>query len=607
MKNERDSSNVMGSLTGGSPSGATMPSPAQQGLPPDVATRFSAWRLVAAAPALATALSAWLFALSAPPQDQGWLAWLAPIPFFWALLRTTLQAQRQLPLAAQRLTLKAPNAYRSAASLGFLHGFLYLLFLVPWFGAFSPGGYPVAAVYWGLLSAAVIAATVAVIRRAPVAIIPGVLASGWTVLEWLRAQGMLAFPWGTLAATQHKNLVILQMLDLSGAYGLSFLMALLAGAAATALQGAPGGIGRWGLGARGEKTTDGGGSETVAAHVAPSAQRPTPNALLGSVGVSWALGTLVLIGLLMVRSVWVMAGAKAPREKVRVALVQASESQKAAGAAVVCVSPLEEYESRTRTALQSGAELVVWPESACEGDAVNSPEVRRRLIDLLWGSKAHLLVGSFVDQPESGMTTNSSVMMSPRGRILGQYAKVLIVPFGEYLPFRPLLRWTERLGMPAQDVRAGDKWAPVPWERGKVGVSICFESAFGFISRMHVNQGANLLAVLTSDGWAGRDTAGLQHAAFAPLRAVETRRSVARAAATGVSQLIDPYGRPIQQLSMFKKGVVIGDLPLRTDITLYARLGDWPVALAWLVLVITYFRGYFRRRTGALATGFRNA
>lgn len=550
---------------------------------PNARNRLRLWGSLA--PTLATALSAGLFALAAPPQDQGWLAWLAPIPLFWALLRVTLQAQRATPHApvVPRVT---PRVLRSAASLAFLHGFLYLLFLAPWFGAFSPAGYPVAAVCWGLLSAVVLAGTMAVVRRAPLALVPAVLASGWTVVEWLRAQGMLAFPWGTLAATQYKNLVILQMLDLTGAYGLSFLMALLAGAAATALQGI-----------RESVKPQASGVELQSSATAHEAQRLTPDAvrvILGHVGLSWGVGTLVLIGLVMLRSVGVMAGAKTPREKVRVALVQASESRKAAGAAVVCVSPLADYETQTRAALQGGAELVVWPESACEADAVNDPTVRRRLIDLLWKSRAHLLTGSFVYHPDSGMTTNSAVMLAPQGRIVGQYAKVRIVPFGEYLPFRPLLRWTERLGMPPDDLRAGDKWTPVPWARGTVGVSICFESAFGYISRTYVNQGANLLAVLTSDGWAGRDMAGLQHAMFAPLRAVETRRSIARAAATGVSQLIDPYGRPVRELSMFKKGVVIGDLPLRTDRTLYSRLGDWPVALAWLILVGIYLRS--RRR-----------
>jgi apolipoprotein N-acyltransferase len=175
-------------------------------------------------------------------------------------------------------------------------------------------------------------------------------------------------------------------------------------------------------------------------------------------------------------------------------------------------------------------------------------------------------------------------MLSPQGRVLGQYAKVLIVPFGEYLPLRPLLRWTERLGMPSEDLLAGKQWTPLSWTRGRVGVSICFESAFGAVSRAHVRQGANLLAVLTSDGWAGRKAAGLQHASFAPLRAVETRRSVARAAATGVSQLIDPYGRPHRALPMFTKGVAVVDLPLRSDLTPFVQLGDWPVGLSWLLL-----------------------
>jgi apolipoprotein N-acyltransferase len=194
------------------------------------------------------------------------------------------------------------------------------------------------------------------------------------------------------------------------------------------------------------------------------------------------------------------------------------------------------------------------------------------------------------------MTTNAAAMLSPHGQVLGQYAKVLIVPFGEYLPLRPLLHWTTNYGMPEEDLRGGERWAPVRWDRGAIGVSICFESAFGHVSRRYVNQGANLLAILTSDGWAGRTAAGLQHASFAPLRAVETRRGIARAAATGVSQLIDPYGRPLESIAMFERGIAVGELPLRSDVTLYARLGDWPVGLSALILVLSGWRG--RRARG---------
>jgi apolipoprotein N-acyltransferase len=496
--------------------------------------------------AAAVALSALLLTLAAPPYEQAWLGWMALAPLFWALLRA---GERARPL-------------RSAAVVGFWHGFCYLLLLATWFAAFTPAGYPIGAVYWGLVSAVTGFLSVAALRRSPSWLAPPLLAAGWTVLEWLRAQGVFAFPWGTLAATQYRNIAVLQMLDITGAYGLSFLMALISASLAA-----------WVHGARVQPLP---GTPGMAAF-------PTRSSL-ATVGPVWAAGALLLLAVSMGRGAWLLTRGNDRRSLTKVAVVQASESR-AMGPAVVCVSPLEEYEKLTKQALKQGAQLVVWPESACEQDAVNDPVVLRRLRDLLWGSETHLLAGSFVVHPESGMTTNASVMLAPGGRILGRYAKVLIVPFGEYLPFRPLLRWTERLGMPSQDMRAGERWSPVPWKRGKVGVSVCFESAFGYVSREHVRQGANMLAVLTSDGWAGRTTAGRQHAAFAPLRAVETRRSIARAAATGISQLLDPYGRPARSLPMFTKGIAVADLPLRTDRTLYTLLGDWPVAGAWLLLL----------------------
>ena len=477
----------------------------------------------------ATGASAGLLTLAAPPFEQAWLGWLALAPLFWALAGAA----------------EAPGGkgILRAAGLGFLHGFLYLLFLVPWFAAFTPAGYPAAAAYWGFLSALLFGGAAWVLRRSPAPLAPAVLAAGWVVLEWLRAQGVLAFPWGTLAATQYRTLPVLQMLDLTGAYGLSFLMAL---------------------------------ASAALAFLARPASR--------SLALRWGAAVAALALLATARGAWILSR-PVSGPMVRAGVVQASESRQTEGAAVECVSPFEEYEARTRELLRQRPELVAWPETACVADVVNSPMVRSRLFDLLGRSDAHLLTGSFVVDPPSGQTTNSAAMVSPRGRILGQYAKVLIVPFGEYLPARPLLSWTTRLGMPESDLKGGTRFAPLSWARGSVGVSICFESAFGEVSRRMVREGANLLAVLTSDGWAGRTTAGRQHAAFAPLRAVEQRRSLARAAATGVSQLLDPYGRPLRSLPMFEKGVLVADLPLRTERTLYSYLGDWPVLLAWIVLL----------------------
>ena len=495
------------------------------------------------------AASVALLVLACPPFDWGWLAWIAPVPLFYLFLRI---AAGEPATAGERDAAAPGGRTRSAGAqawwAGFFWGLLFLLLLVPWFGAFTPAGYPAAAVYLGLLAGIMAWAACALVRRAP-GWAPLVLAACWVIFEWLRGQGTLGFPWGYLSGTQYRYLPVLQLLDLTGAFGLSFLMALAAA--------------------------------SLAALASPPFRRA---------GVQWGAGAAVVLALSLARGVWILGAAEPAPRTARVAVVQASESHQAPGAAVVCISRPGEYARRTVEAIRQGAQLVVWPEAASEGDAVYDPLTRAFLTRLLEGSQAHLLAGSFVLHPESGSKTNAAAMLAPSGELLGLYAKVRIVPFGEYLPLRPLLRWTEQYGMPADDLRAGDRWTPLPWAGGRAGVSICFESAFGDISRTLVHQGANLLVVLTSDGWAGRTSAGLQHATFAPLRAVETRRAVARAAATGVSQLIDPYGRPLRSLPMFEKGIAVADLPLRSDLTLYARLGDWPVLLASLVIAAVLLR-----------------
>lgn len=496
----------------------------------------------------AAGASAVLLSLATPPLDLGWLGWPALIPYFWALLQ----------YAGGESRADAPPRRRSPWWPGFCHGFLLLMLTVPWFGAFSPAGYPVAGVYWGLLSGIIAVLSVSALRRAPRAAAPAVLAAGWTLLEWLRAQGTLAFPWGSLAATQHKNLPILQVLDLCGAFGLSFLMALCAASLALLLV------------ERGET--------------------PRPSAAL-----RWVAALAGLLVLCLGRGFWLLSRAPRPSETANIGVVQQSESRKTEGAAVRCYSPTIDYDRATLEVIRAGAELVVWPEAARPNDVANDPLSRQEVENLVKGQGAYLLAGSFILDPKQREYTNGAAMFTPQGVLSGRYAKVLIVPFGEYLPARPLLAWTERLGMPATDLVRGSGWTPLPWAKGSVGVSICFESAFGYVSRAHVLKGANLLAIMTSDGWAGRTAAGLQHAAFAPLRAVENRRSVARAAATGVSQLIDPYGRVLQSLPMFNKGSAVTALPLRTDLTLYTRLGDWPVPLAALLLLFPFAAARFRR------------
>jgi apolipoprotein N-acyltransferase len=386
---------------------------------------------------------------------------------------------------------------------------------------------------------------------------------------------MLNFPWGSLSATQSKVLPVLQTVDLVGAFGLSFLMALPAT-----------GLAFW-LVRRGLSRSD-------RSDMSDPSERATATS-----GKRWLIAGAAVLAAACLRGEWLLRQTPPTTPTVRAAAVQESRSFKASSVEVVCISNLTDYLAGTGDAIQKGAEIVFWPESACTDDAIYSTATRERLQSLARQSRTHLLVGSFLVDRSTGKFTNGAAFYDDRGDLIGRYGKVLIVPFGEYLPLRSLLGLTPAREFLPDDLAPGEGFKALPWAKGKIGVSICYESAFGSISRRYVQQGANLLTVLTSDGWAGRNSAGLQHAQFAPLRAVECRRSLVRAAATGRSEMIDPYGRVLQSQAMFTQGVLVQDLPLRTDRTLYSYLGDWPIGMCWLVLGWGLVAGLLRRRREA--------
>jgi len=167
---------------------------------------------------------------------------------------------------------------------------------------------------------------------------------------------------------------------------------------------------------------------------------------------------------------------------------------------------------------------------------------------------------------------------------------VRLVPFGEFVPLREQLPFLKDYGVRPEDVAPSKKHVLVNTNVGKAGVSICFESLFPQISRQETRNGAQMLFVITNDGWFARTQCARQHLMMAKLRAVENRRYVLRAAATGISAVIDPYGRTVAELEIHKRGVVKANVAPMNGLTIYTRFGDWFVyacavtALAGLLL-----------------------
>jgi apolipoprotein N-acyltransferase len=171
-----------------------------------------------------------------------------------------------------------------------------------------------------------------------------------------------------------------------------------------------------------------------------------------------------------------------------------------------------------------------------------------------------------------------------------------LVPFGEYVPFADYLTFIQPLVENVGDFAAGRRQPPLSFGNFKLGVLICYESIFPDISRQWVEDGANLLVNISNDAWYGRSSAPHHSLAMAVLRAVENRRSLVRAANTGVSAVIDPLGRIVAELPLGEAGFLDVALPQKRAKTVYARSGDWPVFGAILLALFGLFLRAMRNR-----------
>jgi apolipoprotein N-acyltransferase len=241
----------------------------------------------------------------------------------------------------------------------------------------------------------------------------------------------------------------------------------------------------------------------------------------------------------------------------------------------------------------AGGGLVVWPETATPFYFQLSGPLAHRVCATARQLKSVLLFGSpSYRNGESGRREhfNSAYMISPDGVVSGRYDKVHLVPFGEYLPWGRLTSWARGLLPSAGDFSSGTGSSPLSWQDLRVGVLICFESIFPSLGRETVLKGANLLAVITNDAWFGRTGAPYQHEAMAVFRAVETRRWVVRAANTGVSSVITPWGERVETTSLFEPGFAGAVLRLRSGTTFFVRYGEhWFLGVCLLAIICRAF------------------
>jgi apolipoprotein N-acyltransferase len=236
----------------------------------------------------------------------------------------------------------------------------------------------------------------------------------------------------------------------------------------------------------------------------------------------------------------------------------------------------------------SGPRLVVLPETALPREVRPGGGIDWWLRDLVGGINTPLITGALGRGEEEGelLPTNAAYLVLPDEGVVERYDKMHLVPFSEKMPFSSRFKALKRLNFGQGDYAVGTDVVLLNVEGVKASVLICFEAILPSLVRQHVLRGAHLLVNITNDSWFGDTGAPEQHAAIAAIRAVEQRRWLVRSANTGVSMVVDPWGRVLKRTGLFEQAILVAEVRPRGDLTWYARLGDW---VAWFSLVLAAF------------------
>ncbi|HMQ11567.1 MAG TPA: apolipoprotein N-acyltransferase [Oligoflexia bacterium] len=228
------------------------------------------------------------------------------------------------------------------------------------------------------------------------------------------------------------------------------------------------------------------------------------------------------------------------------------------------------YNSLSKEHVNKGAEIIVWPEAAVTMLYDQSSSKNKFNADYL--NTSYLLFGapSFIHREHERYYQNSVFAVNQENTLLTRSDKFHLVPFGEYIPF-PFSFIEKLVPAAAGSFISGSEQSMIKLPQATFGTLICYESLFGYLSRNMVAQGADILINLTNDAWFNKSSGPYQHKVFAQFRAIETRRSLVRAANTGISTWFDASGIQQQSIALFERGSLQASIPVYTSRSFYVR------------------------------------
>ena len=488
-------------------------------------------------------LSAALLVFSFPKIDVGALAWIALVPFL--------------------LIIDGKNK-KQAFGAGYLTGLIFFAGCFYWFAFIATVAWWVSllgaaslvmylAVYFGIFGAAcAYFSSLNVFWR--LAAIP----SSWVVLEFIRAHFLSGFGWVSLGQSQYKNWAIIQIADITGEAGISFLVVVV-----NCLI-----------------------KETIACVFK-----------LNSVGMrDLRRAQLLVFCLILLATGYGIYQLRLPRawEEVKVAVVQPNIAQELKWVPQEMAGIIDGHLRLSRGVLNRRPDLVVWPETSFPGFVEDDPALWEEIKGFAREIKTPLIMGLVVQ--EGANYFNSALLISDDGFLEGRYDKLHLVAFGEYLPLRRVFPFLNEM-VPIEDFSSGKEFKVFSFKNlPAFSALICFEDTVSGLVRGFVKSGARFLVNMTNDAWFQDSKAPLLHLQAAIFRTVENRRALVRCANTGVSGFIDPLGRIIelaknkQGKTINIEGAAVAYIPANSAQTFYTKFGDVFTMLCFVCILAAGFR-----------------
>ena len=523
---------------------------------------------------------AWIFACTSgvlqvlifPNFSLYFLSWFALAPLIYAILKCREQdVTMALADGGQFL---APATAKQGFLLGYVSGIIWYLGSCYWvyhvmnsYGGLSA---PTSAVLlvafalylglyhglFGLLLALVAARRNGFSLRALV-FTPFI----WVAVELARTY-ITGFPWDLLGTTQIDNIPLSRIATVTGVYGLSFEIALVNTAFAAAFL-VPYARRKLLLGAA-----------VLAAVALQAGELVSPRALPTSYGA-----TLLQVNAPILEGDWSLNY-----------LLETLQS-------------LAALSVRPQNAAPGSPGLIIWPESPAPFWATDL-RLRATLADVARATNSYIIAGTIGIEHAGEMNRrpdiyNSASVIAPDGAWIARYDKIHLVPFGEYVPFQALISFAKTLTREVGGFSRGNRREPLRLGSIKVGTFICYESIFPDEVRQFAKRGGEIFVNISNDEWFGDTGAPRQHLNMARMRAVENHRWLLRDTNSGITAVIDPYGRVVAEAPRNQRVALQATYSLEDSTTFYTRHGDWFPILCAIITVIGLLLHYFGRARAA--------